>query len=268
MSERLGGNSIPWGSIAVVAAFVSSTLLVQQAFQPLRPADKERAAPQQGAELEVEARLWEDPFAAARRYESERFDRCDKKVNSMVLRATAKVLTVPVQNATAAPNPASAASATRAASATASDGPPAECDEVVVQERRKPQRLIEALDHNGNHDLTESLVVVVTLPGNAFVGAEESRRRTRYAVMAGLQAQGLAPDDAEHFGLLQFDLPSANRLRPMRVPYEMLSLQPTLRGDAVAMASRTATSRRPCCGWTRLPCRSLGSMRWPHCWAH
>ena len=239
MSERLGGNSIPWGSIAVVAAFVSSTFLVQQAFQPMRPADKERAAPQQGAELEVEARLWEDPFAAARRYESERFDRCDKKVNSMVLRATAKVLTVPMQKATAASNPASAASAdsgtsgTRAASPTASDGPPAECDEVVVQERRKPQRLIEALDHNGNHDLTESLVVVVTLPGNAFVGAEESRRRTRYAVMAGLQAQGLAPDDAEHFGLLQFDLPSANRLRPMRVPYEMLSLQPTLRGDAV-----------------------------------
>jgi len=236
MSERLGGNSIPWGSIAVVAAFVSSTFLVQQAFQPLRPADKERAAPQQGAELEVEARLWEDPFAAARRYESERFDRCDKKVNSMVLRATAKVLTVPMQNAIAASSPASAASAAdaaSAASAVASGGPPAECDEVVVQERRKPLRLIEALDRNGNHDLTESLVVVVTLPGNAFVGAEESRRRTRYAVLAGLQAQGLAPDDAEHFGLLQFDLPSANRLRPMRVPYEMLSLQPTLRGDAV-----------------------------------
>ena len=118
MSERLGGNSIPWGSIAVVAAFVSSTFLVQQAFQPMRPADKERAAPQQGAELEVEARLWEDPFAAARRYESERFDRCDKKVNSMVLRATAKVLTVPMQKATAAANPANPASAASVTSAT------------------------------------------------------------------------------------------------------------------------------------------------------
>lgn len=224
MSERLGGNSIPWGSIAVVAAFVSSTFLVQQAFQPLRPADKERSAPQQGAELEVEARLWEDPFAAARRYETERFDRCDKKANSTVLRAAAKVLTVPGQNAALASNPASAA---------ASDVQPAECDDLLIRERRKPLRLIEALDRNRNHDLTESLVVVVTLPGNAFVGAEESRRRTRYAVLAGLQAQGLAPDDAEHFGLLQFDLQSGDRLRPMRVPYEMFSLQPTLRGDAV-----------------------------------
>jgi hypothetical protein len=224
MSERLGGNSIPWGSIAVVAAFVSSTFLVQQAFQPLRPADKERSAPQQGAVLEVEARLWEDPFAAARRYETERFDRCDKKANSTVLRAAAKVLTVPGQNAALASNPASAA---------ASDVQPAECDDLLIRERRKPLRLIEALDRNRNHDLTESLVVVVTLPGNAFVGAEESRRRTRYAVLAGLQAQGLAPDDAEHFGLLQFDLQSGDRLRPMRVPYEMFSLQPTLRGDAV-----------------------------------
>ena len=43
MSERQSGVNILWGSLAVVASFVSSPLLVQQAFQPLRPSEKDRA---------------------------------------------------------------------------------------------------------------------------------------------------------------------------------------------------------------------------------
>lgn len=61
MSERQSGINIPWGSLAVVAAFVSSTPLVQHAFQPLRPSERDRALAQVGAELGVEARLWKAP---------------------------------------------------------------------------------------------------------------------------------------------------------------------------------------------------------------
>ncbi len=217
MSDRPDGNGVPWGSIAVVAAFVSSTLLVQHPFQPLRPDEKEHALPQQGAELEVEARLWEDPFAAARRYESDRRTRCDKLGNSRKLQTPAA----------SAPGGAVTGVSTTDASA--------DCGEPAGQARRQPARLLHDLDRNGNQDLTETLVVAVMLPGNAFVGAEESRRRTRYALLAGLQAQYLSPDDPEHFGLLQFDLPAGKGgSHSLRVPYEMLSQQPILRGSAGA----------------------------------
>ena len=228
MSERSSVTAIPWGSLAVVAAFVSSTLLLPQAFSPLRPAEKERAQPLQSAELEVEARLWEDPFAATRRFEADRMARCDKAAGSLKLRG-----------------PAGEAGAKAASAASGAD-----CDDLALQRRRAPEHLIAALDRDGNHDLTDTLVVAVMLPGNAFVGAEESRRRTRYAILAGLQAQGLAPDDSEHFGLLNFNLPSNQVLLPsdakavgaspdetaraLRVPYELLSRRQPLRGDTAA----------------------------------
>ena len=40
------------------------------------------------------------------------------------------------------------------------------------------------------------------LPGADFIGVEEARRRVRYAVLAGLNAEGFVPDDSEHMGLL------------------------------------------------------------------
>ena len=41
------------------------------------------------------------------------------------------------------------------------------------------------------------------LPGAAQVGAEETRRRTRYAVLAGLNAEGYVPDHSEHMRLMR-----------------------------------------------------------------
>ena len=45
-------------------------------------------------------------------------------------------------------------------------------------------------------------VIAAMLPGAAFIGVEEARRRVRYAVLAGLDAEGYVPDDSEHMGLL------------------------------------------------------------------
>ena len=45
-------------------------------------------------------------------------------------------------------------------------------------------------------------VIAAMLPGAAFIGVEEARRRVRYAVLAGLNAEGYVPDDSEHMGLL------------------------------------------------------------------
>jgi hypothetical protein len=56
--------------MGILAAFVGSALLVPHPFDQLRPPEKERAQVTLSAELEVDARLWEDSFAAMRRYEA------------------------------------------------------------------------------------------------------------------------------------------------------------------------------------------------------
>ncbi len=181
----------PWASMAVVATLVSSTLLVPRAFDLLRPAEKDRAQALVSAELEVEARLWEDPFVATRRYETERQQRCDKEAQR-----------VPKSR---------------------------DCLDAVLTERRSPQRLRERLDFDHDGDIEDTLLLAVMVPGNAFVGAEEARRRTRYGVLAGLQAEGYLPDNAEHIGVLQLDIPplraTAVAEAPDRLlmPYELLS---------------------------------------------
>ncbi|MET0519262.1 MAG: hypothetical protein ABW005_10565, partial [Burkholderiaceae bacterium] len=160
-------SSFPWASVAVLVAFVTSTQLVPHAFDPLRPPEKERAQSTLGGALEVDARLWEDPFIAVRRYESERLERCDKLY---------KVLTD-----------------AQACKANASRG-----DESLRSYWRQ-------LDHDGDLDVSETLVIAALVPGNPFVGAEEGRRRERYAILAGLAAKDYVPDNAERIGILEFN---------------------------------------------------------------
>ncbi len=47
----------------------------------------------------------------------------------------------------------------------------------------------------------------ILLPGSPYVGAEEFRRRIRYAVVSALGAAGYAPEDAEHIGYVEPGLP-------------------------------------------------------------
>ena len=189
---------IPWASLAVVATLVSGTVLAPHAFDLLRPAEKDRAQALVSAELEVEARLWEDPFVATRRFEQERQQRCEKEGSKPL---------------------SSAPGQTRSR----------DCLEPVLAERRSAGRLRERLDFDHDGDIEDTLVLAVLVPGNAFVGAEEARRRTRYGVLAGLQAEGYLPDNAEHIGVLQLDIPPLNATAvadaPDRLlmPYEVLS---------------------------------------------
>ena len=71
-------GNFPWASAAVLVAFIASTQLVPHAFEPLRPAEKARAQAPLDPDLDVNARLWEDPFTALRRYEADRVERCER----------------------------------------------------------------------------------------------------------------------------------------------------------------------------------------------
>ncbi|MFN3304478.1 MAG: hypothetical protein ACK44A_12240 [Roseateles sp.] len=193
---KSGFGGFPWASAAVLVAFVASTQLVPHAFEPLRPAEKPRAQAPLDPELEVNARLWEDPFAALRRYETERSERCE-----------------------------------RARKQSPQGG---DCREGVAA-ARNPREMLARLDRDHDQRLDDTLIVLGLLPGADFVGAEEARRRVRYAALAGLQAMDYVPDNAERLSLLEFELlqpaapalpASAPRLRPpFVVPYELLSLR-------------------------------------------
>ncbi|NCT83969.1 MAG: bifunctional isocitrate dehydrogenase kinase/phosphatase [Comamonadaceae bacterium] len=170
MADSKGGlGGFPWASAAVLVAFVASTQLVPHAFEPLRPAEKARAQAPLDPDLDVNARLWEDPFAALRRYETERAERCER-----VRKQASQTLDI-------------------------------DCRDRVA-EVRDPQRMLAKLDRDHDQRLDDTLVVMGLLPGADFVGAEEARRRLRYATLAGLLAQDYVPDNAERLSLLEFNL--------------------------------------------------------------
>ena len=224
MASSSNTGSFPWASLAVLAAFVSSTLLVPHAFDALRPAEKERAQAPIEKELPIDARLWEDPFAALRRYEAEREERCSK-------------LDKAAQQACAGPSAAAADAAVLPATMVRRwlQGSGADAD-----------KLGDATPGSG-----QTLLLAAMVPGNPFVGAEESRRRTRYAVLTGLMAAGFVPEDAEHLGLMTLDLrlldshldtrrPDTDAAQRFNVPYELLRYEDVsaLRPDARPPARR------------------------------
>jgi hypothetical protein len=223
-------KNIPWASLAVVATFVSGTLIVPKAFDLLRPGEKERAQQFSGADLEVDARLWEDPFAAVRRHEADRVERCK--------------------------NPAAASKR--------------ECDAAQRDARRSPRALRAHLDddNDGEIDAHSTLLIAVLVPGNPFVGAEEARRRTRFALLSGLQAEGYFSDSAEQIGLMQVPLAPIAALAPLtrlasaapppprgaasapasggdllQIPFELLSRRRNVRASEDPAAVAASTTR-------------------------
>ncbi|MFG6431271.1 hypothetical protein [Roseateles sp. LYH14W] len=197
---RSGLSGFPWASAAVLVAFVASTQLVPHAFEPLRPAEKPRAQAPLDPELEVNARLWEDPFAALRRYETERADRCER-----FRKQASREIDV-------------------------------DCLDRVA-EARDPRNMLAKLDRDQDQRLDDTLVVLGLLPGADFVGAEEARRRVRYAALAGLLAMDYVPDNAERLSLLEFDLLEPPPAQPAKAASGPAS--------AASAASQPAKARAP-----------------------
>lgn len=237
MADSKGGlGSFPWASMAVLMAFIASTQLVPHAFDALRPAEKARAQAPLDPDLEINARLWEDPFAALRRYEVERSERCER------------------QHKAAQPGDS-------------------DCGQQSPK-LRDPNNLLARLDADQNKRIDDTLIMLALMPGADFVGAEEARRRIRYATLAGLLAQDYVPDNAERLSLLEFKLMDARPQAPPKpgqagskaeagpgagylVPYELLSLR---RADTAAPPSRYAQVALLWVDETALPLRKLDAL--------
>lgn len=164
------GTTGPIAGLVVVALFLSSfTFFGQRAFDPLRQPEGASGRSEASSEPPIEARLWEDPLAAMRRYAQKHQDSC---------------LQVPPK--------ASPSSGLRA------PDPPKFWQNCVAEWARKRRAFKSMFD--GNADVT---VIAAMLQGGEFNGAEEGRRRTRYALLAGLKAEGFIPDYSERLNILQ-----------------------------------------------------------------
>lgn len=179
-------SRIPWAGIAVLLAFIASTQLVPKAFDVLRPPEKERAQAPVSRDLPVDARLWEDPFVALRRYQAERDERCGK----LGLDAAALQRCKGLKPLGDTPDVLRNALLRRWLAEPHRDA--GVSDAAFEQARQAAQT-------------EQTLLLAALVPGHPFVGAEESRRRTRYAVLSGLMSAGFVPDDSEHMGLMSID---------------------------------------------------------------
>ena len=146
---NIGGNGFIW--ILLVAA--GTYFVVQQVpLQGSRPATTERSIRERVGEQHVDARLWQDPFAAV----------ADYLAKSPGLK-------------------------------------PENCNgrhKDIETYCRPPLKTPATAQASEKPDLT----LVVSASGSPYSEDQEARRRRRYAVLAGLNAEGFVPDDPQHIG--------------------------------------------------------------------
>jgi hypothetical protein len=148
------------GSVIFVALVATGTYLFHREAPLLgsRPAVTEASFPERAAPQTIDARLWQDPFAAVAKW----LDKLGKRELA--------------QHCLNEPSDDSG------------------CDSPLKDEDN------------------ETLVVGITTSGTPYSEDAEQRRRTRYAVLAGLERAGFVPRDARHIGyfwLTQKPRPSA-----------------------------------------------------------
>jgi hypothetical protein len=118
----------------------------------------------------------------------------------------------------------------------------------ALKEQRRPDKVIE--DHRKRHSFAflqrklaqarstdDVLVLGVTVPGGPYADEAERRQRSRYAVLAGMNTLGFAPDDGEHVGYVAVDCEAPpdkcdTRLLPDFVPFEWLTRLPNQQSNA------------------------------------
>jgi hypothetical protein len=162
------GGSFPYAGLAVVALFVSAAFLAPHGIQLLRQNETDTGQRFDSGEPPVEARLWEDPLYALHRHSEKRTALCSKLV----------------PDTTPDPQRAQATDQRTVLSAACIDADPTK-----IGDLRKT--------YSSDNPLT---VLAVLVPGGTFLGAGEARRRSRYALLSGLNAAGFVPENSERMG--------------------------------------------------------------------
>lgn len=193
-----GGNSFPYAGVAVVALFLSTAFLGPHGFQLLRQSETDTGQRFETAEPQVEARLWEDPMFALHRHREKLRAACPRRFGGTAL----LLKTEPADQSRTEPpepkpEPAEQARPDRPA-------PDANCvDAQAIHAEQFRARVLPDIDSRRVDDKLTVLAVLVQ--GGTFLGAGEARRRTRYALLSGLNAAGYVPDNSERMNWLEVE---------------------------------------------------------------
>ena len=160
----------------------------------------------------VEARLWEDPLGALNRHR-QKLETCPKEDKVVDKAEEGEPTTDHSKTAEAGSNSTGEAKKDKSAETSAKAG---EGGQHGARDAKPPAAIARASTAacqtgqpiDGDHcrdrlgDGGNVTLIAAMLPGTAWSGADEIRRRVRYATLAGLNVAGFAPDDGERMGLL------------------------------------------------------------------
>ena len=194
--EESNLTSLLPGAAALLLAVFGAVLLNQPELNVSRPKQPERLDYEFTGLQDVNARLWQDPFLAVDQY------RADPKIKAK----------------SGSPGTASVEMASGRCNKAKGDKERGESDATDGSAKEKNKLNIDNFSLGGRHDFEEMRkifgclgthdrpsILAIMVPGGPYVGAEEDRRRMRYAVIQALNAGGFIPADNEHVGF--FDVP-------------------------------------------------------------
>jgi len=168
-----------WPGGILIVILVALGILVPSPYQRTRPS--EDVSGLRPEPREADARLWQDPFAAARLEAKERTAGDKERRRQWAEQATACALINLTLNKTPG-------------------GAHPDC--AMPANLPGPERPLEQLQRAIGTEAERGKVWVlgVLVAGNQTMGAGETRRRIRYATLSGLMQEGLTPRDPEHIG--------------------------------------------------------------------
>ena len=220
MADSSGNrSSLP---VAGLAGLALATLFVfvshEVPYLATRPPESAKFPDLSIALQRVDARLWQDPFSAVEDFEH-------REVARRTFDADAQKVTTATPTATATESHRTEQSKTGA--------PPFSVARFGV--RVEDFKKLLAPEGDGSAQVPPPRALPILMSGSHFVGDEEARRRTRYAVLAALDELRYVPVDGDHIGYVVVattDAPSG--APPVRVPFE--SFRATAQGQGGAVA--------------------------------
>ena len=234
-------SNLPLAGLASIAVASLALLVAHDTpFLATRPPEPLRQVDDIAAVQRVEARLWQDPFAAVEEFERQEVVR--RKFDEDAAALGKHAAAVPAAAPPVVTEAAARLSPIGTFTPVASKLPTPDPAPASFESRRFGAPLAAFPNYlrvvaSGDSQHAGSLgVLAVMVSGSHFVGAEESRRRSRYAVVSALGELDYAPLDNEHIGYVMVPIDTTRDpthvQSSMRVPFETFQL--AHEGHAVA----------------------------------
>ncbi|MDQ6735650.1 MAG: hypothetical protein M3Z35_16295, partial [Nitrospirota bacterium] len=180
--------------VGLIVALAAGFLIYQTPLKSSRPGSTESERQPALQEQQVQARLWQDPLAAAEehaRAESSKGRTLEFRMERGVLKASEK-------------------------------GPERD-------DHHRLKTLTDDIQHVVKEPHGHVTVLLVLVPGGPYVEGAESRLRTRYAVVSALGVACFVPEDPEHIGYVEWKphppIPTIVPYEKLTVPYEWYRLR-------------------------------------------